>query len=295
MNPPPWLVLVNPAAGRRPLPVERVRRALQTVEVAAEVVTIYGSDEMHEALVGATRSGRERVAVVGGDGTVNLAVNALLSVPGDQRPLLGMLPHGSGCDLLRTFAIPQSLEAAARHLAGDQRYTIDVGVLEGEWGRRLFVNVAQAGVGAAAAQSAPRLPRRLGSPRYPAAFAARLPGFPAADVTLEGRRSYQGRALAVILANGQYFAGGWNIAPKAALMDGLLDVQVIDVPKTAAPRLVPKLIRGLHLTERGVRRLTLDKVRLETDVPWPVEADGDYLGNTPLVASVLPAAVDLKI
>src|SRR5690606_20255291 len=117
-------------------------------------------------------------AVVGGDGTVSLVVDALMHAGPERMPIIGVLPNGTGCDLLRTFGIPSTIEAAARHLAGPATYRIDVGRLDGAWGRRHFVNVAQTGAGAAAAETARHLGRRLGSARYPLAFAARLPRFP---------------------------------------------------------------------------------------------------------------------
>jgi diacylglycerol kinase family enzyme len=44
-----------------------------------------------------------------------------------------------------------------------------------------------------------------------------------------------------------------------------------------------------------VRRFSAASFEIETDVPWPVEADGDYLGNTPVSGRVVPAALRLKI
>jgi diacylglycerol kinase family enzyme len=124
----------------------------------------------------------------------------------------------------------------------------------------------------------------------------RLPGFPAARVKVETeRRTYESSALAVIMANAQFFAGGWNVAPKATLVDGVLDMQIIDIAKTRAPAFVPKVIRGTHLTDRAVRRFSAATFRIETDVVWPLEADGDYIGNTPVAGRVLPAALRLKI
>jgi YegS/Rv2252/BmrU family lipid kinase len=249
------------------------------------------------SLIRATANGGSRhFAVVGGDGTVNLAVNALMPLGLDEAPVLGVLPAGTGCDLLRTFGLPQHMAGAARHLAGEDTYPIDVATLEGPWGTRYFVNVAQAGVGAAAAQTAMRLGRRLGTSRYPMAFAARLPRFPRAKVTvITERRTIEGEALAVILANAQFFAGGWNVAPKATLVDGVLDVQVIDTPKTGAPALVPKVIKGTHLTDRSVRRLSAAEFSITCDPVWPLECDGDLVGNTPVSGRVVPAAISLKI
>ncbi len=289
-----WVVGVNRAAGPRPVDVRRVERALADAGVEADVETLGDVAEMKRFVREA--AGVERLAVVGGDGTVNLTVNTLYETGDGPFPILGVVPAGTGCDLLRTFGIPQEMEGAAHHLRGDAVYTIDVGVLSGDWGERHFVNVGQAGVGAAATETAVRIPRRLGSQRYIIAFGMRLVRFPAGEVELATeRRTHRGRALAVIVANAQFFAGGWNIAPKAMLVDGAFDLQVIDSAKLAAPALVPKVMRGLHLREPGVTRISSRRFRLETQHPWPVEVDGDAIGNTPVEGWVLPAAIRLKI
>jgi len=290
-----WLALVNSQAGRAPVPPERVAAALRAAGVEADIATPGSREETVEAVHRAVAEGREAFAVVGGDGSVNLVANALLAHQGLD-PLIGVLPAGTGCDLLRTFGIPQSLEAAALHLATDTTYPIDAVTLEGTWGTRYFVNVAQVGVGAAAAETAPRLRRGMGSARYPMAFMARLPRFPVANVTVvTERRTYESRALAVIVANAQFFAGGWNVAPKATLIDGVVDIQVIDTAKRRAPALVPKIVRGTHLLDRAVRRFSAASFEITTDVIWPLEADGDYIGNTPVSGRVVPAALRLKI
>lgn len=291
-----WKVVLNPVAGRASIPVTRVRAALDAAGVDADIEAPESRAEARAVVRSAAVSGVTHIAMAGGDGSVNLAANVLMGLSDVEPPVIGVLPAGTGCDLLRTFGMPQDLEGAARHLATDDEYPIDVGVLEGTWGRSYFVNVAQVGVGAAAAQTAPRFGRRLGASRYPLAFAVRLPGFPRARVTVETeRRTYESDALAVIMANAQFFAGGWNVAPKATLVDGILDVQIIDCGKQRAPALVPKIIKGTHLTDPAVRRFKAATFAIETDVPWPLEADGDYIGNTPVTGRVVPAALRLKI
>ncbi len=291
-----WLVAVNRAAGRRAVDPSHVAGLVRGLGVDCDVVAPTSREEMVSVLQEAARSGTTHFAMAGGDGTVNLAVNALLPLGLDVSPVVGVLPIGNGCDLLRTFGIPQDLPGAAKHLIGDETYDIDVATLEGDWGVRYFVNVAQAGVGAAAAETAPKITRRLGAVRYPVAFAVRLPRFPKAKITITTeRRTVESEALAVILANAQFFAGGWNVAPKATLVDGVLDIQVINAKKRQTPTLVPKLIKGTHLRDPSVRRFSAAQFTLETEPTWPIEADGDLVGNTTVAGQVVPAAIRLKI
>ena len=291
-----WLAIVNPMAGRKATSASQISEVLATHGVEADIETPLSVTETHRLVTEELAAGREHFVVAGGDGTVNTVVNALMTADSDARPTIGVLPTGTGCDLLRTFGLPQDLDGAARHLAGDGVYPIDVGVLEGEWGRRYFANVAQVGVGAAAAETAAGMSRAFGASRYPLAFARRLPGFAAANVVVETeRRTYESPALAVILANAQFFAGGWNVAPRATLVDGVLDVQIVNTLKRRAPALVPKIIRGTHLRDRAVRRFSAGRIAISTSVPWPLEADGDYVGNTPVTGHVVAGAVQLKI
>ncbi|MDH3189386.1 MAG: YegS/Rv2252/BmrU family lipid kinase [Acidimicrobiia bacterium] len=291
-----WLVAMNAQAGSRAVAPTKVRSALDSAGIEYSLEAPATPEEMRAVISSHLDAGGTHLAVVGGDGTANLAVNALLQRDIGERPVLGILPAGTGCDLLRTFGLPQDLHSAATHLAGDNVYAIDVAYLDGGWGRHHFVNVAQAGVGAAAAESATKFSRRMGAGRYPLAFLQRLPRFPRAEIKLTTeRRTIESEALAVIFANAQFFAGGWNVAPRATLIDGLLDIQVINTAKTRAPALVPKIVRGTHLTDRAVRRISAAEFDLTTSASWPVEADGDLLGNTSVAGRVIPAAINLKI
>ncbi len=291
-----WRVFVNGAAGRHAMDPGVVKEMLDRSGVDADLEAPATQDEMRHRIEQAARDGTTHFAVAGGDGTVNLAVNTLLPLQLGFRPVIGVLPVGTGCDLLRTFGLPQDVPGAARHLATDEVYPLDVATLEGEWGVRHFVNVAQTGVGAAAVETAARMSRALGAGRYPLAFMRRLPLFPGANVRIvTERRSFESEALAVIMANAQFFAGGWNVAPKATVVDGVLDIQVINCAKTRAPALVPKIIKGTHLRDRAVRRFSAAEFEIETEPTWPVECDGDLIGNTTVKGRVIPAAISLKV
>ena len=106
-----WLVLVNPGAGARPLAVNRIAAALSASRIDAEVTVPASAEALRTALDRAWAAGRRQFVVVGGDGTINLAVNHL--VGRGERATLGILPSGTGSDLARTFGLPSKLEDAS--------------------------------------------------------------------------------------------------------------------------------------------------------------------------------------
>lgn len=282
-----WGVVVNTSAGGRSNLHERTLDALATSNISASVDAPTTAGETAVAVSRFLGDGIRQVAVVGGDGTLNVVADAIYRAQLDERVTISILPAGTGSDFARTFAFPQDVEAAVPRLARGVDYPMDIGVLEGEWGTRAFVNIADAGLPAATVLTADRLPRSLGAVKYQAAFWLTLPGFRAANVRVgTPRRTIESRAIAVVFANGQFFGGGLNIAPKAATMDGLLDIQIIDARIRDAPGLFPKVKKGLHLTHRTVRRVTAPEVVFEADRHWPIEADGEFVGHAPVTVRV---------
>jgi diacylglycerol kinase (ATP) len=291
-----WWVVVNPAAGSREPWDERVRACLGRLGLEAEVRASASVAHMRQLVAEGVGWGARRFLAVGGDGTASLVADAVLSHHWEEPPTLGILPAGSGCDFIRTFGIPQDFDQAARHLLGEATYLIDVGVAEGAWGLRRWLNVLDIGVIAGTVRTAERATRRLGRYRYKAAFWLTLPFFPTTRVTLAmERRRYEGRANTVVLANGQFFGFNMNVAPRASPGDGLLDVQVFAGPKTSALGLLPKVSRGRHLAHPLVTRFRSAAVEVATARSWPIEVDGDYLGETPVRVRLEPRALRMKI
>ena len=74
-------------------------------------------------------SGCEMVVAVGGDGTVNEVLNGLFENGAvlNQDLVLGVIPLGSGCDLVRSLGIPRKTSDAIKMLEGNGDRKIDVG------------------------------------------------------------------------------------------------------------------------------------------------------------------------
>lgn len=292
----PWLVLVNPHASRGRSASSDAAAALRALSVPAEVREVDGLAALSNTVQDAAGAGRHRLVAVGGDGTVNAVLNEVMSHRWPETPLLGILPAGTGCDLLRTFGIGSDMSQAAARLVEGRPYPVDVGLAIGEWGRRYFLNVASTGATAWAARAAHRIPGRLGSFRYVASVAASLPAWRRCEARVEaGRRSFCGQALAVVAANAQFFGGGFNIAPRASMVDGLVDLQVITSRRREVAALMRKARGGDHLADPGVRRFVVAETRIETDPPWPVEVDGEPIGLTPLLIRLQQGSLRLMV
>jgi len=292
-----WWVIVNPTAGT---PGELTRRAdsvLSAVGLDFEICESRSAEHVADLVAAGKTAGFRKFACVGGDGTTHLLVNGLLAHEWERPPGVAVLPAGSGSDFIRTFALPRTLEEAAPHLTTDDWYETDVLRITGTFGTRYALNVVEAGVGAAAVNSAARMPRWFGARRYAVAFWLTLPRFKPGHVAalVDDRKEVSGQAIAVIVANGQFFGGGMNIAPRASVGDGIFDLQVFSGPRRKALTVMPRVIRGMHLHHKNVRRLTGNNVELEVPKSWPIEADGELLGTGPISVSVHPAAIEFKI
>ena len=300
------LLICNPlAGGGRARIVPRLLAALAARGVRAELAETTGVGDATRLARRAVEQGRGLVVAVGGDGTVNEVVNGLVDADSgrahDPDVRLGVVPGGTGCDLSRTFGLNRPPEILADHLIGTGEFPIDVGRIrltgpDGVPTTRLFVNIAEAGYGALATDLANRLPRRLGTTRYPLGILGAVARFRLVHATVTFDHGEAIHDLSnVVVANGQFFGGGLQVAPRALPDDGRFNLQVwrgrpVDV--LAAHR---SLRQGAHLERRDVHEWQSATVTIDADRPLPIEADGEVLGRTPATFDVLPRAITLRL
>jgi diacylglycerol kinase (ATP) len=293
-------LIVNEHAGRgrvaRQIPV--IVAALRERGVDPTVLPTRGPLDAVQLARQAAEDGYATVVAVGGDGTINEVANGLMAGPAN-RPNLGIMPAGSGCDFARSFGLPQRFDGSLRGIVGGTT-PVDVGRIEcqGPDGPivRHFVNVAEAGMAAATASLAARLPRWVGGTRYLIAFWPTLATYRPTTITVTaGDEVHRGVAHNALIANGRYFGGGMHISPHSDPGDGRFDVQVSIGPKRQALTLIPRIYRGTHLPNRRIVQAGGERVTVESDVPIPVEADGEPVGSTPATFTILPGALDLVV
>jgi diacylglycerol kinase (ATP) len=298
---PSTVLVVNPRAGRGRVGRELPRLVQVLTAAGADPIVLATEYKGHatELARRATEGGADTVVAVGGDGTVNEVVNGLIV---DDRPrghaALGVVAAGSGADFARTFALPGHADGGVRGIIGPAT-PIDVVRLtyESDQGpqSRYFVNVAEAGMGAATVAAADRLPRRLGKARYLVAFWPTLAKFHPGEVTVTvDEVTTTATAHNVVVANGGYFGGGMHVSPKSRPDDGIVEVQVNIGPKRQAFTLIPRVYRGRHLPNKRIVEMSGRRGSVESEEPIPVEADGELLGTTPMRFEVLPSVLQMR-
>lgn len=108
-------------------------------------------------------------------------------------------------------------------------------------------------------------------------------------------RSDQPTLLAAF-ANTPMYGGGMRIAPQARMDDGLLDVCVVGgVDPFKLFCMFPTIYSGRHLTVKEVEYFQVGRVRVETEHPLDVYADGEFVCRTPVEVSVELAALKVVV
>jgi len=295
VSPRDVVVLTNPAAGKRR--GGRVRdHACDRLEQAGwRVRHVAGrdADEALELAHKAVAEGPDALLACGGDGLVNLALQA---VAGTDVPL-GVLPAGTGNDVARLLGVPLGdPAAAASHLLRWRPRPMDLARV----GERYFATVLAAGFDAVVNERANTMTWPRGQMRYNSATVAELRTFQPLRYVLDldldlGDRSETRTldAMLVAVGNGPSFGGGLRITEGALVDDGLLDVVLVKpMPRRELVRTYPKLFKGTHVHHPQYERLRVRRVTVASTgiVGY---ADGERFGPLPLTVECVPAAVQV--
>jgi YegS/Rv2252/BmrU family lipid kinase len=299
--PAPVALLVNPSAGGG-----RALRVAADVELAlgGYGLTVRREDtrDIDHARTLARDAARvgETVAVLSGDGMVGAVADALRDAPG---AVLGVLPGGRGNDLARVLGIPLDPRAACATIANGVLRTMDLGLVldaaSPESGRA-FVGIASAGFDSDANRIANEAPAWLGGMVYAyAALRALVAWQPARfDVELDPpgeTRTFS--AYSVGCANSKAYGGGMRAAPDALLDDGLLEVVLLEnvSKREFLTKLLPRVFKGTHVDLPCVHVFRAAEVRVSSDRPFTMYADGDPIGELPLRVRALRGAISVLV
>jgi hypothetical protein len=114
-------------------------------------------------------------------------------------------------------------------------------------------------------------------------------------VEIDGRRRYDGPAVTVVIANGQYL-GGLDVVPRGHPGDGRLEVQVYALEPGQRAVMRRRLPQGAHVPHRGIVQATGRRVVVRWSRPVPLEVDGRPSGRVEDVSvAVQPGSLRLLV
>jgi len=271
--------LINPTAGRGR--AGRRMAAIRSLFSAALLpIDLYLSDDVgdiEDQVARLVERGAHKLVVVGGDGSVNEAVNGLQRT--QNNCCLGLIPSGTGNDFAKACGIPLDWELAANSLVQRIAYDeatrqIDIGRVNG----RYFANGVGIGFDAKVTRIARSIRWPIGNLVYLVALLRGLSGgvaTPELQITGDGVQ-FQGPATLATVCNGPFVGGLFHIAPPAANDDGKLDLLVADpVSRTRILKLLPKLMRGDHMNEPEISHQLIAGLTIEASAPIESHFDGE--------------------
>lgn len=171
------------------------------------------------------------LVAVGGDGTLNEAVQGLLNV---ETPLpLAYIPTGSGNDFARSLDLPLTIESAIKNiLETDSPTYLDVLIGRSDYSDIVAVNSIGFGLDGMVISKIDKTKNKqtIGKFSYLAsvlsAYFSQKP-FPIKLVTEDQTYTY-GDSLLIVCTNNKFFGGGIPIHPEADATDGMIDLVIAE-------------------------------------------------------------------
>ncbi|NDZ97192.1 YegS/Rv2252/BmrU family lipid kinase [Streptomyces sp. SID6673] len=288
-------VLANPhsrhGAGRAI--AERAVREFEARGIDVELIIGRDAQDAAERAAKAARTDTDAIVVVGGDGSVRLALEATV----DTGTPVGVIPAGTGNDVARNLGIPlDDAAAAVKVIANGHTRTVDLGRVTFPDGRSsLFATVAATGFDASVTARAIEMSWPKGQARYTIAALLELIGLRSRHYHVRvDETELDDDMVFASVGNTTSYGGGMQITPAASMVDGSLDVTLAVRPSRFArltvAKVFPTVFSGRHVDHQMVRTLRGREIEFYCDPPALVSIDGDLVGELPATFEVVPNA-----
>jgi YegS/Rv2252/BmrU family lipid kinase len=228
------------------------------------------------------------VIAAGGDGTLQLVVNAMVRWDLDYR--IGLLPYGTSNDFADHLGLKTDPAYLFACLESHKIRRVDVG----KAGHRCFINVFSAGRLIRSSHQVERAYKdHLGMLAYYIHSMNNLNIAPF-RIRLRGDIATELNCLLFLALNGGSAGGIRNLAPEASLEDGKLDFIIIrecSLPEVAG--VILGVLRGEHQNNPSVIYTKASQVEVSGTNDIETDIDGERGPGLPLRLEVLPKRIGL--
>ena len=269
---------------------DTLRAAVARQRAAGHRIEVRVTREKGDARRFVSEAGKvDLVVAAGGDGTLNEVLNGLMNLPAVTRPILGIVPLGTANDFATGCGIPGDPGKALALCMKGEPVQIDIGKANDHW----FINAASSGFGAEiTATTSPELKRLFGPAAYTvmgAILAINLHHY-RGRLILPGRE-ITGSGPVAIVGNGRQTGGGIQVAPRARIDDGLLDVLVVRQILPTALLAAARELQQLPSDGEYISYWQTPWLEVHPEEAIPVNLDGEPLSFSTVRFEAVPKAI----
>ncbi len=238
------------------------------------------------------------IVAAGGDGTVNVVVNAIMCLQAELRPKLAIVPIGTANDFAGTLLISDDTQQVVGSMYDGEFVPIDVVRIRAGQFERFFANVAAGGNSVEVSESITDDIKATWGPfcylRGAVSVLGAMKTF-RIQATIDAE-SLEVESWGVLVANGRTNAGHILIAPLASPTDGLLDVIIIkngdflDMVEIASKTLFSSLLECQQIIFRQGRKL-----QLQSSPSMRFTIDGEVIDEVPIEFEIVPGAIYMLV
>lgn len=239
---------------------------------------------IEQALAEMDQSMYRQIIVAGGDGTINICVNAMIQNNIDLP--VAIFPTGTANDFASYFSIPKDINSMVDVAMGDHYTSVDVG----KCNDRYFINVAALGNLVDVSQKTdPNLKNTLGVLAYYLKGASEVVNLKALPVKLTTpEKVYEEEMFFMVVMNGVSAGGFKKLSPSSDIQDGKLNVILFrKMPVIDFIPLFFGVLAGNCETNKNVLTFETDRLTIESPVEISTDVDGEHGEKLPLEFSVL--------
>ena len=253
------------------------------------VVPVRASDDIIiYDVIGALDDSFVKIIAAGGDGTINIMVNAMIE-NGCYLPL-AVFPAGTANDFAHYFEIPTDLDSMLEIAVGDNYIPADIGCCNGKY----FVNVAAIGSVIDVSQKTDAtMKNALGPLAYYIRALGELPSLHPVEVTITTpEQKFTQKIFFMVVLNGNSAGGFRKLGVQSSINDGMLDVIMFKEMKlTEIPIVGLKVLQGRHKDDENVIYLQTPELRIESAENISTDVDGEIGQPLPLDIKILPKRI----
>lgn len=233
-----------------------------------------------------------RIIAAGGDGTINLCVNAMIKH--DIHLPLGILPAGTANDFAYYFELPQDIDYQLDIALGSKTTKVDVGKVN----NRNFINVAAMGALIDVSQKTdPNLKNAIGVLAYYLKALTEIPQLHSIPVKLTTPDEvYFENIYFMVVMNGESAGGFRKLSPQSSMNDGKLDVIAFrKMPIVELGPLLFEVVNGRHPQNKNVLYFQTEELIIESSEDISTDIDGEHGEPLPLHFNVLNERLDVFV